>query len=98
MIAELDDGRALEHPLLVDDELTVLEGVDIALDEQQVGAALDGEEAVTRNVDTMCIVEVLDGGTGGGLELDDGLAIVSLLGVDDDLELHALRVHDAFES
>lgn len=98
MVSELDDGRALEHPLLIDDQLTVLKGVNVALDEQQVGAALDGEEAVTRNVDTMCIVEVLDGGTSGGLELDDGLPIVSLFGVNDDLELHALRVHDALES
>jgi hypothetical protein len=30
--------------------------------------------------------------------LDDSLAIVCVLGVDDDLQLHALSLHDSFES
>lgn len=97
MVTELNDGCTLEHPLLIDDELTVLKRVYVTLDKQQVGAALDGEEATTGNVDTMGVLEVLDSSTGSGLELDDGFAIVGLLGVDDDLELHALGVHDALE-
>lgn len=36
MIAELDDRCGLEHPLLVDDELSMLERVDVTLDEQQI--------------------------------------------------------------
>jgi len=38
VIAKLNDGCRLEHPLFVDYELAVLEGVDVALNEQQIGA------------------------------------------------------------
>ena len=69
VVTELDDRRRLEHPLLVDDQLAVLEGVDVRLDEEQVGARLDGKEATTGDVDTVCTVEVLDGGTSSSLEL-----------------------------
>ena len=45
----------------------------------------------------MAVLEVLDGGTTSSLELNDRLAIVGLLGVDDDLEFHAFLFHDALE-
>jgi len=41
MISQLNDGRGLKHPLRIDDQLAVLERIDIALDQQQVWAALD---------------------------------------------------------
>lgn len=41
--------------------------------------------------------EVLDRGADGSLELDDGLAGVRDLVVDDDLEVHAIVVHDALD-
>ena len=69
MIAKLDNWRRLEHPLLVDDELTVLNAVDVRLDEKQIGAALDGQETATGNVDTVAVLEVLDRSTSSGLEL-----------------------------
>ena len=69
VVTELDDRCRLEHPLLVDDKLAVLEGVDVGLDEEQVGAGLDGEEAASGNVDTVRAVEVLDRGTSSSLEL-----------------------------
>ena len=69
VITKLDNRCGLEHPLLVDDKLTVLQRVDVTLDEKQVGTTLDGQETATRNVDTMGVVEVLDGSTGGSLEL-----------------------------
>ena len=69
VITKLDNRRGLEHPLLVDDKLTVLQRVDVTLDEKQVGTTLDGQETATRNVDTMGVVEVLDGSTGSSLEL-----------------------------
>ena len=97
VVAELDDGRRLEHALRIDDELPVLERVDVALDEQQVRAALDGQEAATGHVDAVRIVEVLDRVTGSGLELDDGLTVIGRLGVDDDVELHAIVLHDTLE-
>ena len=45
----------------------------------------------------MAVLEVLDGCTSGSLELDDGLAIIVSLRIDDDLELQALSLHDALE-
>jgi len=75
---ELDEGSGTEA-VGVHDELTVLEGVEIRLDQHQVGAGLDGEETTAGDVDTVCVVEVTDGGTDGGLELDDadiGLALL----------------------
>jgi hypothetical protein len=44
------------------------------------------------------VLEVLDGSTSGRLELYDCVAIVCGLGVDNDLELKTLQIHDAFES
>ena len=69
VVTELDDRSGLEHALRVDDELTVLQRVDVALDKQKIGATLDGQESASRNIDTVCILEVLDGSTGGSLEL-----------------------------
>lgn len=97
VVAELDDGRALKHPLLVDDELSVLEGVDVALDQEKIRAALDGQEAGTGDVDTVGVLEVLDTRSGSGLELDDSLTIVVCLRVDDDIELHLLVGHDVLQ-
>ena len=36
VVAELDDRRSFKHALGVNDELTMLEGVDVTLDEQEV--------------------------------------------------------------
>ena len=98
MISKLNDRRRLKHPRLIEDKLPMLQRVDVALDEEQVRAALDGQEAPARHVDPMRVLEVLDGSTSGGLELDDRLAVVRRLGVDDDVELEALVLHDALES
>ena len=97
VVTQFDDGGRLEHALLVDDELAMLERIDIALDEQQIGAALYGQETLARNIDTVGVLEVLDGSTSGGLELDNCVAIVCGLVVDDDLELETFRFHDALE-
>ena len=69
----------------------MLKGVEVRLDQHQVRAGLDGEETTAGDVDTVCVVEVADGGTDGGLELDDadiGLALLvggDRLAVGDDL-------------
>jgi len=36
VVIEFDYGRGSKHPVLTDDGLAVLDGVDVALDEQQV--------------------------------------------------------------
>ena len=69
VVTELDDRSSLEHPLLVNDELTVLERVDVTLDQQQIRAALHGQEAAARHVDTVAVLEVPDRCSGSGLEL-----------------------------
>lgn len=69
VITKLDHRGRLEHPTFVQNELAVLQRVDVTLDQKQVGTGLDRKETRTRNVDTVTILEVLDGGTSGSLEL-----------------------------
>ena len=69
VVPELDDGRRREHAVLVEDELAVLERVDVTLDQQQIRAALHGQEAAARHVDTVAVLEVPDRCSGSGLEL-----------------------------
>lgn len=69
VVAQLDDGCRLEHPVLVDDELAVREGVDVTLDQKEIGAALHGQESLAGNIDTMSILEVLDGSASSGFKL-----------------------------
>lgn len=53
MVAEFDDRNCVEDPQLVEDEISMLEGVNVTLDEQKIGTALHGQEATTGDVDTM---------------------------------------------
>lgn len=69
MITQLDDRRGLKHPLIVDDELPVLQRVDVALDQEEIGAALDRQETFTRNVDPVGVLEMFDSCSSGSLEL-----------------------------
>jgi len=98
MVTQLDDWGRLEHPLLINDELAVLEGVDVALDEQEIGAGFDGQEARTRDINPVRILEVLDSCSGGGFKLDDSLAVVRVLGVDDNFQLHSICFHTSLKS
>lgn len=92
--SELDQGGVTEA-VGVDDELAVLEGVEVRLDEHEVGAGLDGQEAATGHVDSVSVLEVADGSTDGSLELDDGDVCLALLvggdglAIGDDLHLEA---------
>lgn len=63
MIPQLDDWHSSEHSVLADNQLTVLQSVNITLDQEQIRARLDRKEPRTRHVDAMGIVEVLDGCT-----------------------------------
>jgi hypothetical protein len=69
VVTKLDHRGRLEHPAFVQDELTMLQRVNVTLDEEQVGAGLDRKETRTRNIDTVTILEVFNGGASGGLEL-----------------------------
>ena len=46
----------------------------------------------------MGALEVFDRRSGRRLELDDCLAVVCLLGIDDDLQIHAVCFHHTLES
>jgi hypothetical protein len=85
MITELDNGCIFEHPAPVDHQLTVLQGIDVTLDQQQVGARLHGKESAARDVDAVCAFEVFDGCSCRCLELNDRLAIIRHLRVNDNL-------------
>ena len=78
MVAQLDHRRGLEHPLLAKDQFTVLKRVDVALDEEQIRAGLDRQEATARNVHSVAVLEVLDGCTGSSLQLRDSIVKAAL--------------------
>lgn len=42
----------------------------------------------------MCVLELLDGCSGGSLELNNGVTIVVRLWIDDNLEIQAFAGHD----
>lgn len=69
MVTKFDDRRRSEHPVFTDDEFTVFERVDVGFDEQEVGAALDGQETGSGDVDAAGVLEVFDGSSCGGFEL-----------------------------
>lgn len=84
VVAELYNRRGGSENLgtaAVDGELAAGEGVQVALDEEEVGCALDGQEARPRHVYAVralkvaCTVAIAnglpDGCTNGGFQLDD---------------------------
>lgn len=90
----------------------MLQVVELRLDEEQVRARLDGQESRSWDVDTDGAVEVLDGGTDGcesacrsvissgrltSLELNNSLAVVRDLVVDNDLHVEDILVHDPLD-
>ena len=76
VITQLDNGCRPEESILVDDELAVLKGVNVALDKKQIGARFHWQEAGTGHVDTMSIAEMLNGGASSSLKLH-GIASLS---------------------
>ena len=76
--SKLDHGDTAET-VGVHHQLAVLQTVEIRLDQQEIRAGFDRQEATTGNVDTVAVLEVTDGGTNGGLELVDGLVGITLL-------------------
>ena len=98
MVTKLDHRRVLKHPAWIDHQLAVLQRIDITLDQQQIGARFHGKESAARDVDAVRAFEVFDGCTRRRLELDDGLAVVQVLLVDDDLQIQVLGLHHPLES
>ena len=98
MVSQFDNRRSLEHPLLVNNKLTMLQRIYITLDQQQVTAALDWQESFTRDVDAMSVFEMFNGSSGGCFELDDGVTVISCFGIDDDFHFHAIVDHYLFQS
>ena len=98
MISQFDNRCSLKHPLLVDNKLTMLQRINITLDQQQVTATLDWQESFTGDVDTMSVFEMLDGSSGGGFELDDRVTLIGCFGIDDNFQFHTVVGHYLFES
>lgn len=84
-------------------QLAVLKGVQIGLDEHEVGAGLDGQETTTGDVDTVGVLEVANGGTDSGLELNNGNVGLALLvsrdglAVGDNLHLELVVLNNALD-
>lgn len=98
VVTQLDNRCGLEHSVFVDDQPTMTERVDVTLDQKQVRAALDRQEAFSGHVDAMCILEMLDRSTSSGLELDNGMSILGGFRVDNDIEFQPFSFHDTLES
>ena len=94
MVAKLDHGNVIKHSVRVHHQLAVLQRVNVTLDQQQIRARFDGKESVARNVDTVGALEMLDGCSRRRFKLDDCLAIVRRLWINDDLQIHPLVFHD----
>lgn len=100
--AKLDEGSVTEtagaHL-----QLAVLDGVQVGLDEHKIRASLDGQETPTRHVNTVGIVEMPDGSTDSGLQLDDADVALTLLvagnglAVGDNLHLQLVVLHHALD-
>ena len=69
VITKLDDGCGFKHPVLVNHELAMLQRIDIALYQQEVGTTFDWQEAFSGDVDTVSIFEVLDRSTRSSFKL-----------------------------
>ena len=63
-------GRAGELSLLAHGERAGVEAVEVGHDQEQVGGGLDGQETAAGHVDAQGVVEALDGGANGSLQLD----------------------------
>jgi hypothetical protein len=61
MIVQFDDRSSAKYPIFSDNQLTIFNGVDVALDQEKVGAVLDRKEARARHVDALGVTEMLDG-------------------------------------
>lgn len=95
--AQLDEGGAAE-PARVHYERAVLNVVQIALDQEQVRARLHRQEPRPGDVDAAGVLEVANGGTDRGLELQNvqvHAAVLDGLGVGDDLHLELVVVDEA---
>lgn len=97
------DQRSITEAGCAHLELAVLDGVEIRLDKHQIRASLDGQEAATGNVDTVGVLEVLDGSTNSGLQLENANVRLALLitgdglAVGDDLHLELVILDDALD-
>ena len=69
VITEFDHRSGLEHSLFVDHQLTVLQRVDVALDEKEIRTTLNRQKAFAWHINSMCVPEMLNSSAGGSLEL-----------------------------
>lgn len=76
----------------------MLEGVQVGLDEEEIGARFDGEEAGTGDVDTVGPGEVFDGSSDGGFQLNHfNPGVLDNFVVDNDVQVEGVSVEDAFD-
>ena len=70
LLPELHKGRLLVDPVLRHGQGSLVQRVDVAHDEHEVGGLLDGQEPRARDVDDEAtVLEELDGRSDVGLQL-----------------------------
>ncbi|GMT17579.1 hypothetical protein PFISCL1PPCAC_8876, partial [Pristionchus fissidentatus] len=93
--SELDERGRGEGAELGQRQTAIVNVVEIGHEEEQIGGLLDGQEPGTGHVDATRALEVFNGGSGCGLQLDHVHAAVQVLRVDDNLHFERLRLHVA---
>ena len=68
--AEFDNGGASKVTRGIHDQSSMLKLVEVRLDGKQVGSGLDGQETIARHVNTVSVLEELNGSSGGSFELN----------------------------
>lgn len=97
VVAQLDDGGCLKHPVLIDDKLTMAERVDITLNQEEVRAALDRQETLARHINAVSVPKMLDCSSSSSFKLNYSMTIIGGFGIDNDVEFHAFILHDTLE-
>lgn len=97
--SQLDEGRTAKSRG-VHLQTASVESVQIGLDKQQIGTRLDGQETSSGDVDTHAALEVSNGGTNSGLELQNGNVVLAdgdALLVGDDLRVELVVLNDTLD-
>ena len=87
VVAEFDKRHGSKLSRRIGDEFTVMQTVQIRGDQEKIRSALDRQESISRYIDTVSIVEMLDGSTNGSLKLNDLFTRLSGLVVNNNFEI-----------
>ena len=98
MVSKFDNGNRRKLALRIQNQLTMRQGVQVRLDQEQVRARLYWQEARPRYIDAMSIGKVFDGCPDGSFQLDDFSArLFNHLVIDNDFQIEGSRFKDSLD-